>query len=127
MKSRIAVLSALIFLAASLRTPARTRPPQPFFLETSVTMNGVQIPEGMYKLSVETSGSAVVVSLFREGQFFASVRGVWVKSGVKFKENAVLLRVNSGGTRSLIEIRLAGATKTIVLDNREPVIRVPSN
>ena len=126
MKVRIAVLIVLIFLAASLPVSARKNAPRPFFLETSVTMNGAQIPEGMYELNVEPSGSGVTVTLFREGQFFASARGVWVKSGVKFKQSAVLLRVNSDGTRSVIELRLAGATKSIVLTDPEPIIRVSS-
>ena len=126
MTSKIAVLSALIFLAASPPTSARKDPYRPFFLETSITMNGAQVPEGMYELNVKPSGSGVEVTLLREGQFFASARGLWVKSGVKFKENAVLLRVNSDGTRSLIEIRLSGATKSIVLADPEPVIRVSS-
>jgi len=126
MKFRIAVLTVLIFLAASSPVSAKRNALRPFFLETSVIMNGAEIPHGMYELSVEPSGSGVVVTLFREGQFFASARGVWVKSGVKFKENAVLLRVHSNGTRSVIELRLAGATKSIALTDPEPVIRVSS-
>ena len=126
MKSKLVFFSALIVLTASLPASARKDTPRPFFLETSITMNGAQIPEGMYELSVEPSGSGVEVTLLREGQFYASARGAWVKSGVKFRDNAVLLRVNSDGTRSLVEIRLAGTAKSIVLTNPEPIIRISS-
>ena len=54
----------------------------------------------------------------------ATARGAWVKSGVKYSENSVLLRVNSDGSRSLIEIRLAGTAKSIVLKDTETVLRV---
>ncbi len=127
MKIKFAVLTALVYLAAGPPPSAKKIPPYPFFvLETPITMNGAEIPRGMYQLAVESNSSGVEVTLLREGQFVAAAHGVWVKSGVKFTENAVLLRVNSDGTRSLIEIRLAGASKSIVLNNPDSVIRVSS-
>jgi hypothetical protein len=42
---------------------------------------------------------------------------------MKYSENTVLLRVNSDGSRSLVEIRLAGSTRAIVLKNTDPIIR----
>jgi hypothetical protein len=47
-----------------------------------------------------------------------------VRHGVKYREDAVLLQVNSDGTRSLMEIRLAGSAKTIVLDNQNPILHI---
>jgi len=87
-------------------------------------MNGAEIPQGMYQLTLESSNSSVRVTLWREGQFIASASGVWVKSGMKFTGNTVLLRVNADGTRSLVEIRLAGTAKTIVLNNSDAIIQV---
>jgi hypothetical protein len=43
---------------------------------------------------------------------------------MKFTGNTVLLRVNPDGTRSLVEIRLAGTAKTIVLNNSDAIIQV---
>jgi hypothetical protein len=126
MKVRFVALTVLVFLAVSPPPSARKTPPRPLYLETPIKMNGAKIPEGMYELAVDSSGSAVEVTLWRDGKFFATAHGVWVKSGVKFTENAVLLRVNSDGTRSLIEIRLAGASKSIVLNNPDSVIRISS-
>ena len=78
----------------------------------------------MYTLSLETEGNSVRATLWRERRFIATVHGAWVGHGVKYKETAVLLRVNPDGTRSLIEIRLAGSAKTIVIDNANPVLQV---
>jgi hypothetical protein len=66
----------------------------------------------------------VRATLWREGQFIATAHGTWVRHGVKYTENAVLLRVNSDGTRSLTEIRLAGSAKTIVIDSESPFLRL---
>jgi hypothetical protein len=124
MKINSVALATLVLLALSFPVSARKNPPRPFFLETPVTLNGAEIPEGMYELRVEPSGPGVQVTLWREGQFVATAGGVWVKSGMKFTENAVLLRVDSDGTRSVIEIRLAGAAKAIVLNNRNSILRI---
>jgi hypothetical protein len=78
----------------------------------------------MYTLSLETHGVSVHAALWKDGRFIASARGTWVRHGVKYREDAVLLQVNSDGTRSLLEIRLAGSAKTIVLDNVSPVLHV---
>jgi hypothetical protein len=124
MKIRPVALAALILLAASFPVPAKKSPARPFFLQTPITMDGAEIPQGMYQLTLESSNSSVRVTLWREGQFVATARGVWVKGGMKYTETSVLLRVNSDGSRSLIEIRLAGTAKTIVLDRSDTVFRL---
>jgi len=87
-------------------------------------VNGANVPQGMYTLTLETEGTSVRATLWRERRFIATVHGTWVGHGVKYKETAVLLRVNPDGTRSLIEIRLAGSAKTVVIDNEKPVLQV---
>ena len=123
MKIKTAALATLIFLAANSLVAAKRNPARLFFLQSPVLMNGAEVPEGIYELTLESSNSRVRVTLWRQGQFVATAPGAWVKSGVKYTEDAVLLRVNSDGSRSVIEIRLAGAAKTIVLSNSEPVSR----
>lgn len=123
MKVRTALLFAII-LAGSAGCFAKTLPPRPFFLDRDIVVNGAAVPHGMYSLSVEWDGSSVRATLYSYGQFVATTHGTWVKYGIKPKENEVLLRVNSDGTRSLREIRLMGLAKTIVLDDANPVLRV---
>ena len=123
MKIKSAILATLVLLAASSPIMAKKYPPRPFFLPTAVSMEGAEIPAGVYQLTMESDNSGLRVSLWREGHFIATARGAWVKSGVKFAEDTALLRVNSDGSRSLIEIRIAGSTKTIVLKNPNTTIQ----
>ena len=115
MRIRTTALAVLALLTTSLPVPAKKKPIHPFFLQTPVNMNGAEIPAGLYGLVMESNNSNVQVSLWKDGQFVAAARGAWVKSGVKYTQDAALLRVNADGSRSLIEIRLAGAAKSIVL------------
>jgi hypothetical protein len=87
---------------------------RPFFLSTAVTLNGVEVPSGLYDLKWESHDSTVLVTLWKEGRFFASAEGAWVKHGVKYASDAALVQLNSDGSHSLIEIRMAGTKKTIV-------------
>jgi hypothetical protein len=114
MKIKVAVLSALILLAATFPVLAKKNPPRPFFLRDAVTLNGAQVPAGIYELTWETHGSTARVSLSKNGQFVATAPAVWSKNGLKYAEDQALLRVNSDGTRSLIEIRIAGEARAIV-------------
>jgi len=123
MKIKIVVFATLILLAASSPILARKSPARALFLDSPLKLNGAEIPEGMYQLNLESTNSHVRITLLRDGQFVATASGVWVKGGVKYKENTLLLRVNSDGSRSLIEIRLAGSAKTIVLNDSDTIIR----
>jgi hypothetical protein len=117
MKNKTA-LTILLLLASSARAPARKNPARPFFfIPTPVTLAGVEIPEGMYQLTLESSNSSVRVEMWKDGKFVATAKGEWVKNGAKFKDNTILLRVNPDGSRSLIEMRVAGVAKTIVLSS----------
>jgi hypothetical protein len=122
MRFRSFILTAAI-LIGGVSAYAKLIPIRPFFLDRGITLNGVEIPPGMYTLSLETQGSSVVASLWREDKFIANARGTWVKHGVKYTQNAALLRINSDGTRSLVEIRLAGLAKTIMFDDVTEVLR----
>lgn len=126
MKLRFAIVRNLIFLAASFPVAAKKSPPHPINVHAPITLNGAQIPAGIYDLTWDSNSSTVRISLWKEGQFIATAPGVWMKSGIKFTEDAVLLRVNRDGTRSLVEIRLAGIAKTIVLDVPESVVQLSS-
>jgi hypothetical protein len=123
MKLKSFVLAVAISVA-SFSAYAKLIPLRPLFLDRGITLNGVEVPQGMYSLSIETQGLSVVVTLLKEGKFIASGRGVWVKHGVKYTQDAILLRVNPDGSRSLVEIRLSGLAKTIVFDDVTQVLHV---
>jgi hypothetical protein len=115
-KFRSVVQTIVILLLVNFSADAK-KSRHPFFLRTTVTMNGAEVPAGVYELSWESQNSKVRVTLWKDGQFFATAQGAWVKNGVQYPSDAALLRVNSDGSRSLMEIRLAGEKKSIVLDN----------
>jgi hypothetical protein len=123
MKFGAATLTTLILLAASMPALAKKNPPRPFQLRQEVVLNGAQVPAGTYELSWETQGSKVQVTLRKEGKFVAIADGALVKSGRKYNEDEALLRVNSDGSKSLIEIRIAGADKAIVLNSAGTIVR----
>jgi hypothetical protein len=124
MKIRAAALTTLILLAASFPVMARKSLPHPINLNFDISLNGANVPQGIYDLTWDSNSSPVRVTLWKEGQFIATASGAWVKNGAKYTEDAVLLRVNRDGTRSLIEIRLAGIAKTIILDVPESVVQL---
>ena len=122
MRFKIVVQAIVIVLLITF--PAHAKTSRPFFLRTAVTMNGAEVPSGIYDLSWESHNAIVSVTLSKDGRFFATAHGTWVKHGVKYAGDAALLRVNSDGSRSLVEIRLAGIKKTIVLQNVDPIVQV---
>ena len=127
MKFRSVAQTIVILLLISFSAYAKTSR-RPFFLRATVTMNGAEVPAGVYELSWESQNSIVRVTLWKDGQFFATAQGAWVKNGVQYPSDAALLRVNSDGSRSLMEIRLAGEKKSIVFDwNFESAVQVGRN
>jgi hypothetical protein len=116
------LLPNLILLLAGTAVWAKKNPPRPFLLRDVVILNGAQVAAGTYELTWEAHGSTARVTLWKGGQFVATAPGVWVKNGVKYTEDQALLRVNSDGTKSLIEIRIAGAARTIVFANTEVTV-----
>jgi hypothetical protein len=120
------LLPVLILLFSNNPISAKKNPPRPFLLQDVVVLNGAQVPAGVYELTWESRGSTARVTLSKEGKFVATAQGVWVKSGVKYKEDAVLLRVNSDGTKSLIEIRIAGGARSIVFEHTDAPVHYTS-
>jgi hypothetical protein len=116
--------TVLILLAASFSVLANENPAHPFNLQTPVLMNGAEIPVGNYQLTLDPTKSGVRVTLWKQGKFIATAPGTWVKAGLKHAEDAVLVRVNADGSRSIIEIRLAGFSKTILLGSSDETVRV---
>lgn len=117
MKIKAAVLTLLLVLVAASSLLAGQKPARLFLLRVPVMLNGAEIPEGVYDLGLDTHKSNVQVTLRKQGRVVATAPGTWVKTGVKYAQNAVLLNVNADGSRSLIEIRLARSAKAILLGN----------
>jgi hypothetical protein len=106
----------IVLLLASSPVWGKRNPPRPFSLPFVVNLNGAQVPAGTYELTWETQGSAARATLWKDGRFVATAPGAWVKSGFRYSEDAALLRVNPEGSKSLVEIRIAGTARAIVFD-----------
>lgn len=126
-KFKPVVLALLVLLTVNFTAWARKSSSRPFFLRTDAVMNGVEIPAGLYELTWEVHNSTVRLNLLKDGKFFATAQGAWVKNGSKYPEDAALLRLNSDGSRSLIEVRLGGTDRAIVLNHAEHTVRVTEN
>jgi hypothetical protein len=111
------LLANVFLLIVSAPVWARKNPPRPFIMRNAILLNGVQVPAGTYQLTWEARGSSARLTLWKDGQFVATAPGVWTKNGVKYTEDEALLRVNSDGTRSLMEFRIAAAARAIVFTN----------
>jgi len=114
----------MLFLmaASSSAGPINSRP---FSLAVPIIVNGAEIPAGLYTLQCESRESTAFVTFSKDGTFIAGGKGTWVKQGVKYTEDEVLLRVNANGSRTLQEIRLAGFNRTIVFAN--PILDLSAN
>jgi len=119
MKINVTALTVLVLLVASFQAAAKENPPRAFQLRDVVVLNGAQVPAGTYELTWETHGSNVRVTLSKDGKFVATAPGIWAKNGVKYTEDEALLLVNSDGTKSLIEVRIKGAAKSIVFPHAD--------
>jgi len=113
------LLAVLILLIAGTPAWGKKNPSRTFMLREEVELNGAPVPAGIYELAWETHGPAAQVTLSKDGKCVATAQGVLVKNGMKYTEDAALLLVNSDGTKSLIEIRIAGAAKAIVLKHTD--------
>jgi hypothetical protein len=120
--NKAALLPVLIVFLASSPVWAMKNPPRPLSLPVAVILNGAQVSPGLYELTWETRGSAVRVTLLKDGQFVATAPGAWMKTGIKYSEDEVLLRVNPEGLKSLIEIRFAHAARAIVFDDSNATV-----
>jgi hypothetical protein len=121
LKHAVAIFVILFGVSAA----ARVTNTRKFYLHFPSSVSGVPIPAGIYDLSWTTQGSDVDVTFSEDGHFVASVRGMWVKHGSKYPNDAALLQLNPDGSHSLVEIRLAGIKQTIIFP--EPTLRVGTN
>ena len=121
MNKKVFLFVLVVFLASN-PVLAKKNLPRLFVLPVVVSMNGAKVPAGTYELTCETHGSAARVTLLKDGQFVATAPGAWVKTGIKYPVDEMLLRMNSDGSKSLTEIRIAGTARAIVLDQTDGTV-----
>jgi hypothetical protein len=120
--SKTELIFVLIVSLTSSPVWAKKNPPRPFVLPVVVSINGAKVPAGTYELTCETHGSVARVTLLKDGRFVATAPGAWVKTGIKYPVDELLVRMNSDGSKSLTEIRIAGTARAIVLDQTDGTV-----
>ena len=85
--------------------------------DSVVVPSGTEIPAGMYDVTCESHSPTATVTFKRGKRVVATVDGKWVDRDAAYKNSAIVYHVDPDGTRTLIEIRFAGKTQALVLDN----------
>lgn len=124
MKARILLFATILCMGAIAPVQGKESSDRPFFVNVPMLIEGASIPSGMYQVTVRPVKAGVEVTFRQDGRLVASARGTWNKSEIKSIDNAVLLQVNPDGTRTLLEMRFAGDTRSVVLNHTEAVASV---
>lgn len=124
MKIKLAVLTLFTMLVTGFPALAANDPTRLLLLQTPVTVNGVEIPKGVYEFAVDSEKSNATITVKKQGRIVATAPATLVKSGVTYKKNVVMLSVNSDGSRALYEIRLAGSSQAIMLEDSATVAQL---
>ena len=79
-------------------------------------LKGTQLAPGEYSISWVAHSSEATVTVAKKKKVVATAQGRLVDAGKRFTKNAVLYDENADGSRTILEIRLAGSTQAIVFD-----------
>lgn len=121
MKTAAMLLVALAVLLTGRPVHAQKLKTHNVYLPSPITVNGAQLERGAYQLTMVPSGARVRLEFWKGETFFAAATGSWVSGGRKYPEDALLLRLNADGSRSLIEVRIAGTNKSVAVANNAGV------
>jgi cell division protein FtsN len=85
-----------------------------FRLPAALKVAGNYLPVGDCVISWESYTPNAIVKIEDVRGVGVTLEGKWVNQGVRYTENAVGLRKNRDGSRTLVEIRFAGMGRTLV-------------
>ncbi len=80
----------------------------------AVTVGGVQLHEGPYKVTWEHHSPGLTVSFSQHKQEVASATAQMVERPVTYASDSVLYNTNPDGSYTLLEIRIGGTNQAIV-------------
>ena len=107
-----AVLKDLVSLGFAPRSYERGR--RDFRLPPALKVAGMHLPVGDCVISWESYTTDASVKIEDSKGMGVTVEGRWAKQGVRYNEDAIVYQKNSDGSRTLIEIRLAGKGQALV-------------
>ena len=86
-----------------------------FAFRSRMTLHGTPIPPGDCTISWESYLTDAKVKFLQNGYLVASTGARWVKRAITYKTDAFVYRQNEDRSRTLLEIRLAGMSRVLVL------------
>jgi hypothetical protein len=89
-------------------------------LRQDVTVNGVQLSAGQYKVSWKTHSPEATVTFKHEKGSVASTEGKLEERPTRYDNDAVVFASNQDGSRSILEIRFAGSNKVLTFGESSP-------
>lgn len=116
MPSKKSLVTSIVGLAFVLviAVPAFAKNARSIHLGSDAFLNGNQLKEGDYKVQWESHSPEVSVTFSQKKSIVAAAQGRWVDRGVTYSSNTVVYDTNPDGSRTILEIRLAGLKQAIV-------------
>jgi hypothetical protein len=82
---------------------------------SGVNVNGSNTAGGDCEIKWESYPNEATVKFFQRGIVVATAKGKWVSTDEKNSQDAIVIRRNPDGSRTLLEVRFAGMKRTLVL------------
>ena len=111
--SRFAPVLAILLLASVTAFAKKTRR---LTLNYPATLGGTQLAAGKYKVSWESTGPEVTLTIARRKNVVAIARGKWVERPDESACDMVLYEAKPNGPRTVVEIGFTGLRQSIVFD-----------
>ncbi len=111
--------AAAVLLVVSVSAAAKES--YPLTVAYDATVRGKAIHQGVYNVTWKSHSpeAAVTFTELKGGKVAAEVQGKIVKRPDKYKSNAVVFANHPDGSRTILEIRLAGTHQAIVFSETE--------
>jgi cell division protein FtsN len=95
--------------------PARAveRGSRSLVLRSGLTLNRTEMPSGEYDISWESYVTHAKVKFVQRGSAVTVAEGKWIKSAVKYDNDAIVFRINDDGSKTLLEILFAGMDRAL--------------
>lgn len=78
------------------------------------SVGGSTIAPGQYRLRWDSKNADPEVTLLKGRKVVAKAQGQWVDRNVEYNQDSILYDTQSGGSRSILEMRFAGSSKVLV-------------
>jgi hypothetical protein len=108
------LVPAVTFCLAALAVAASPRQSVTVELLEATALNGTQLSAGTYTFSWTGEGPEVAVTIKKSGKVVAETRGQLVDTGHKANVDAVVVRTNGGGAKTLTKVQFEGRKSALV-------------